>query len=175
MTLDIIPLHDTQQKQAQIFPSKNHLHTCRNKTLAIHRNSYFIPDIKEWLQLATGSLTKTYLLNYKPANYISIKHATDVSSSASILSFACFNHIIPPPATQTPVLTTNVNNNKPPHHKRVHKSDRFQFFSNNPPYRNLPSSFEGLTAFTWIAVGVTVHPPCAAVTGPNKIDFYIAS
>jgi hypothetical protein len=57
------------------------LHTRRIDALAVHRDQYFFDDLETYLQTATSAQMKTYLLNYTPAIYASIREATKASNA----------------------------------------------------------------------------------------------
>jgi hypothetical protein len=55
--------------------------------LAVHREQYFFDDLESYLQTATSAQMKTYLLNYTPAIYASIREATKLSNAQSVVQF----------------------------------------------------------------------------------------
>jgi hypothetical protein len=62
------------------------LHTRRiDAWLAVHREQYFFDDLETYLTTATSAQMKTYLLNYTPVIYASIREAIKVSDAHSVL------------------------------------------------------------------------------------------
>jgi hypothetical protein len=91
------------------------LHSKCTETLAAHQSQYFHDDLDEFLQLTISQL-KTYLLNYEPAIYDSIKHAKKLAST-SVLSFLGYTLTPVARTNQTRQPTTNVTSEVPRHRK----------------------------------------------------------
>ena len=100
----------TQELHAKI----RRLYTLRNDVLAAHRSQYFPDDLETFLTSSTQHQLRTYILNYEPVIYASIKRSKKLSST-SVLSFGFTRQrVLPSTPWQT---TTNVNRETPTHHK----------------------------------------------------------
>jgi hypothetical protein len=113
------------------------LHTRRTDTLAVHRDQYFFDDLITYFQTATSAQMKTYLLNYTPAIYASIREATKVSNAQSVLQLGFTCTCLP--AINNRRSSMNVCSKVPPHptHSRwrpiTEVLDRFRNFFITPP------------------------------------------
>ena len=91
-------------------------HHHKEAVLAARRDQYFHQKLEEYLQTATISQMRMYILNYSPAIYASIKSARLNQQSNRILQFPGFTRHL---STRRPIRDSSTTNGseEPIHHK----------------------------------------------------------
>ena len=83
------------EKRLEMQTKIRMLHQRRQNCLAAHRERYFHDDLDDYLAQATNSQMETYITNYEPRIYDSIKQSQNNDTLSSILAHNGFTRTAP--------------------------------------------------------------------------------